>query len=83
MAKKDKTSALRQSRLREARKKWIIEHGYKSAEGLIGALVRGEVILQAVNAPIPTPLSSREGEVCAECGLPPSHHDPSAYVWKK
>lgn len=51
MTNKDKTGGERQSRLRKARKKWLKEHGYKSAEGLIGALMRGEVILQTVNVP--------------------------------
>jgi len=51
MTNKDKTGGERQSRLRKARKEWLAEHGYKSAEGLIGALMRGEVVLQVVSVP--------------------------------
>ena len=51
MTNKDKTGGERQSRLRKARKEWLAAHGYKSAEGLIGALMRGEVALQAVSVP--------------------------------
>lgn len=48
---KDKTGGDRQSRLRLARSKWLKEHGFNSAEGLLGALMRGEVILQTVSVP--------------------------------
>ena len=50
---KDKTGGERQSRLRLARSKWLKEHGYNSAEGLLGALMRGEVVLQTVSVPTP------------------------------
>lgn len=53
MTNKDKTGGERQSRLRKARKKWLKKHGYKSVEGLIGALMRGEVVLQTVSVPTP------------------------------
>ena len=48
---KDKTGGERQSRLRLARSKWLKEHGFNSAEGLIGALMRGECSLQWVSVP--------------------------------
>ncbi len=48
---KDKTGGERQSRLRLARSKWLKEHGFNSAEGLLGALMRGEVALQVVSVP--------------------------------
>ena len=51
MTNKDKTGGERQSRLRKARKEWLNEQGYKSVEGLLGALMRGEVVLQVVNVP--------------------------------
>ena len=51
MTNKDKTGGERQSRLRQARLKWLKEHGYNSAEGLLGALMRGEVVLQIVSVP--------------------------------
>jgi len=51
MTNKDKTGGERQSRLRQARMKWLKEHGYNSAEGLMGALMRGEVVLQVVSVP--------------------------------
>ena len=50
---KDKTGGERQSRLRLARSKWLKEHGFSSAEGLLGALMRGEVVLQTVSVPTP------------------------------
>ncbi len=50
---KDKTGGERQSRLRLARSKWLKEHGFNSAEGLLGALMRGEVVLQIVSVPTP------------------------------
>jgi hypothetical protein len=47
MVNKDKTGADRQSRLRASRVKWLDENAYGlSAEGLIGALMRGECSLQ-------------------------------------
>lgn len=46
MTNKDRTGGERQTRLRKARKEWLKEHGYKSSEGLIGALMRGDVVLQ-------------------------------------
>lgn len=48
MANKDKTGGERQIRLRKIRKEWLEEHGYKSMEGLLGALIRGDVVLQIV-----------------------------------
>ena len=48
---KDKTGGERQSRLRLARSKWLKEHGFNSAEGLLGALMRGECSLQWVSVP--------------------------------
>ena len=54
---KDKTGGERQSRLRQTRSKWLKEHGYNSAEGLLGALMRGEVVLQVVSVP-----TSRAGD---------------------
>ena len=51
MVNKDKTGGARQSRLRLARSKWLKEHGFNSAEGLLGALMRGEVVLQVVSVP--------------------------------
>ena len=48
---KDKTGGERQSRLRLARSKWLKEHGFNSAEGLLGALMRGEVVLQVASVP--------------------------------
>jgi len=54
---KDKTGGVRQSRLRLARKKWLKERGFNSAEGLLGALMRGEVVLQVVSVP-----TSRAGD---------------------
>ena len=53
MTNKDKTGGERQSRLRNARMKWLKEHGFNSAEGLLGALMRGEVVLQVVSVPTP------------------------------
>ncbi len=41
----DSTRNERQARLRSARKKWLAEHGFNSAEGLVGALMRGDVVL--------------------------------------
>lgn len=57
MTNKDKTGGERQSRLRGARKKWLKEHGYKSVEGLVGALMRGEVVLSINRAPCVLPCS--------------------------
>ena len=57
---KDKTGGERQSRLRLARSKWLKEHGFNSAEGLLGALMRGEVVLQV--ASVPTPRAADEGD---------------------
>ena len=52
MTNKDKTGGERQSRLREARAKWLAENAYGlSPEGLIGALMRGEGVLSWVNVP--------------------------------
>ena len=49
---KDKTGGARQSRLREARIKWLKENAYGlSAEGLIGALMRGECSLSWASVP--------------------------------
>jgi len=46
MVNKDKTGIDRQSRLRASRAKWLKENAYGlSAEGLIGALMRGECSL--------------------------------------
>ncbi len=52
MVNKDKTGGARQSRLREARIKWLAENAYGlSAEGLIGALMRGECSLSWASVP--------------------------------
>ena len=52
MANKDKTGGSRQSRLREERAKWLAENAYGlSAEGLIGALMRGECSLSWASVP--------------------------------
>ena len=52
MVNKDKTGGDRQSRLREARNKWLAENAYGlSAEGLIGALMRGECSLSWASVP--------------------------------
>jgi len=52
MVNKDKTGADRQSRLRASRVKWLAENAYGlSAEGLIGALMRGECSLSWARAP--------------------------------
>ena len=49
---KDKTGGNRQSRLREERAKWLAENAYGlSAEGLIGALMRGECSLSWASVP--------------------------------
>ena len=48
---KDKTGGERQSRLRLARSKWLKEHGFNSAEGLLGALMRGECSLSWASVP--------------------------------
>ena len=49
---KDKTGGSRQSRLREERAKWLAENAYGlSAEGLIGALMRGECSLSWSSVP--------------------------------
>lgn len=42
---KDKTGGERQSRLRQMRKRFIKSYGFNSAEGIVGALVRGERLL--------------------------------------
>jgi len=70
MTNKDKTGGERQSRLRKARKEWLAEHGYRSAEGLIGALMRGEVILQNVNVPTPREPDKGEGSPLAALSNP-------------
>lgn len=52
MVNKDKTGADRQSRLRASRVKWLAENAYGlSAEGLIGALIRGECSLSWSSVP--------------------------------
>lgn len=52
MVNKDKTGGARQSRLRETRIKWLAENAYGlSAEGLIGALMRGECSLLWASVP--------------------------------
>ena len=52
MVNKDKTGGSRQSRLREERAKWLAENAYGlSAEGLIGALIRGECSLSWASVP--------------------------------
>ena len=51
---KDKTGSDRQSRLRASRVKWLAENAYGlSAEGLIGALMRGECSLSWASVPTP------------------------------
>lgn len=52
MVNKDKTGTDRQSRLRVSRVKWLAENAYGlSAEGLIGALMRGECSLLWASVP--------------------------------
>ena len=52
MVNKDKTGGNRQSRLRKERAKWLAENAYGlSAEGLIGALMRGECSLSWSSVP--------------------------------
>ena len=52
MVNKDKTGSDRQSRLRASRVKWLVENAYGlSAEGLIGALMRGECSLSWESVP--------------------------------
>ncbi len=52
MVNKDKTGSDRQSRLRASRVKWLAENAYGlSAEGLIGALMRGECSLSWSSVP--------------------------------
>jgi hypothetical protein len=49
---KDKTGSDRQSRLRASRVKWLAKNAYGlSAEGLIGALMRGECFLSWAGVP--------------------------------
>ena len=43
--KKNKTVNERQAALRARRKEWLKAHGFNSAEGLIGKLMKGEVVL--------------------------------------
>lgn len=51
---KDKTGSDRQSRLRASRVKWLAKNAYGlSAEGLIGALMRGECSLSWASVPTP------------------------------
>ena len=61
---KDKTGGERQSRLRLARSKWLKEHGFNSAEGLIGALMRGECSLSWASVP-----TKRAPDVAVRSGL--------------
>ena len=62
MVNKDKTGGERQSRLRLARSKWLKEHGFNSVEGLLGALMRGEVVLQVASVP-----TKRAADICPRC----------------
>lgn len=41
----DPTRNERQARIREARKKWLNEHGFTSMEGMMGALMKGEYFI--------------------------------------
>lgn len=41
----DPTRNERQARKREARKKWLAEHGFTSMEAVMGALMRDEYVL--------------------------------------
>lgn len=79
---KDKTGGERQSRLRLARSKWLKEHGFNSAEGLLGALMRGEVVLQVASVPTKRAADSKACEqtfhqlmklqgklFCCDCGV--------------
>ena len=75
MTNKDKTGGERQSRLRLARSKWLKEHGYNSAEGLLGALMRGEVALQVVSVP-----TQRAADICPRCEGTGSYAD---YIGKR
>ncbi len=59
---KDKTGGERQSRLRLARSKWLKENGFNSVEGLLGALMRGEVVLQVASVP-----TKRAADICPRC----------------
>ena len=45
---KPKTVGERQKKLRDSRRKWLKANGFKSAEGLVGALIRGEYIISKV-----------------------------------
>ena len=61
MVNKDKTGADRQSRLRASRVKWLAENAYGlSAEGLIGALMRGECSLSWASVPTKHAPDARE-----------------------
>ena len=65
MVNKDKTGGNRQNRLREARAKWLKENAYGlSAEGLIGALMRGECSLSWASVP-----TKRAPDVAVRSGL--------------
>jgi len=49
---KAKTGRQRTANLRLRRRQWLIEHAHGlSPEGLLGALMRGEVVLQWVSEP--------------------------------
>ena len=61
MVNKDKTGSDRQSRLRASRVKWLAENAYGlSAEGLIGALMRGECSLSWSSVPTKHAPDARE-----------------------
>jgi hypothetical protein len=79
MANKDKTGGARQSRLREARIKWLKENAYGlSAEGLIGALMRGECSLSW--ASVPTKRAPDAGDSAASQTLSPQSGESTPEV---
>lgn len=75
MVNKDKTGGERQSRLRQMRKQFIKSYGFNSAEGIVGALVRGEKLLIDVKQFVEIIEDLDSLEFCCFCEENHTRHD--------
>jgi hypothetical protein len=80
MTNKDKTGGERQSRLRQARLQWLADNAYGlSAEGLIGALMRGECSLSWKERKEKRPYNNQVNHYCEKCSAWKIHVRGSKY----
>ena len=57
--------------------------GWHEIDGDCSICLRFKKAVEVAENTAEQSVQSDGAKVCAECGYPPSHHDPSSYVWRK